>query len=103
MAQSMQNNALETLNDQSSSHEASSNMIKSSRSVDENAATIQVNSPSSPMDLSIEKPADDDFQAKKAKAKARQQKLLNQMLNNQKAFLSNPNNKNDIESLNGKS
>lgn len=35
------------------------------------------------------------------KAKARQQKLLAQMSTNQKAFLSNPNNKKDVEAFNG--
>lgn len=39
---------------------------------------------------------------KKLKAKARQQKLLAQMSSSQKAFLSNPSNKNDIEAYKGK-
>lgn len=38
---------------------------------------------------------------KKLKAKARQQKLLAQMSSSQKAFLSNPVNKTDIEAYKG--
>ena len=37
----------------------------------------------------------------KLRAKARQQKLLAQMSTSQKAFLSNPNNKQDVEAFNG--